>query len=627
MVPSNTLSSTKASQFALKIIEAPIVKDYLEETHGAPAILVAHVPNDEDWWDTVDKASYAKVLSKRHKVVKYQALMDDKYLRWPDISTFNGPNLVRIAGMVIGRSPLTGPIRMPGRSEIYEIKPNNPRGHTAARTKLTDVETSYFKYGIAGIYGRGLKYPLSMRKTIYLETEYIDVFRYLVTLGLKPFGVQVNGVSIELTRPEAGVLLYKICVDLDGADYYQRDSAQSMAMFAIRMLWLSQVNTANRDFVKNLMMFLETMEPDDESADNHPKRVEPVFAGVDWNKPPSLRLKVLNLVGELESEFEKLRQCMYSRLIGVPGQRLFVYCDEEWYQTKIGLPAAAKVAAQIQMLTVGGGSPTARGASFIGLTTPVLLSSFDEIKNLPGAQEKLMRWAIDHPKQTIIILGVALIVTAAVIAIVASGGTAAAAAVPVTAEAMSLSAGVLATGEMTAGTMVASGVAESTVTLAVAAEETASTATTLVEFAHAAAQEGATVTELAQSSAQTVSDNLLIKLLSEPLVNQGVATGIRAASVGRAAVGVGVSGIILGVSARPAQAYSGPPNGSVSVAAIGELLQVDIGKLYIVAVNKMVPTQIPAIPELYKTFNINDYVPGSSKSKLPMRMLGCLEVQ
>src|ERR1700730_5180089 len=141
MVPSNTLSANDASKFALKIIESPIIRDYLSETHGVPAFLVAFVPNDEDWWDTVSKHSYADVLSKRHKgKPSYASLIADKYLRWPDLSTFNGPWVLRF-----------GPGRT-GRSEIYEIKPNNPKGKKDAVEKLSDIEESYRKYRIAGIY-------------------------------------------------------------------------------------------------------------------------------------------------------------------------------------------------------------------------------------------------------------------------------------------------------------------------------------------------------------------------------------------------------------------------------------------------------------------------------------------
>src|SRR5215210_6609628 len=171
MVPSNTLTSTDAGKFALKIIESPITRDYLSETHGRPVELVAQVPDEVDWWDTVSKASYATVLSKRHRPKPtYLKLMADKYLPWPDISTLNGPTLLRFAyGDVLQQ-------RRPGaakRNEIYEIKPNNRRGRADALQKLVDVEESFARHSISGIYKRGIQYPFAVRKTIYLETPYL----------------------------------------------------------------------------------------------------------------------------------------------------------------------------------------------------------------------------------------------------------------------------------------------------------------------------------------------------------------------------------------------------------------------------------------------------------------------
>lgn len=80
MVPSNTLSASDASKLALKLLESPIVADYLSETNGLPPSLVAAiVPGVQDWWDTVNKSSYASVISKRHGKSTYETLMADKY--------------------------------------------------------------------------------------------------------------------------------------------------------------------------------------------------------------------------------------------------------------------------------------------------------------------------------------------------------------------------------------------------------------------------------------------------------------------------------------------------------------------------------------------------------------------
>jgi hypothetical protein len=626
MVPSNTLSSTDAGKFALKIVESPIILDYLSETHGVPVLLVAHVPNEEDWWDTVSKHSYADVLSKRHKgKPSYGALMADKNLRWPDLSTFNGPSLLRFAfGDALMRPPITTPKRRSGRSEIYEIKPNNRRGKKAALDKLFDVEESYRKYGISGIYDRGAAYPFAFKKTIYLETPYLDLFRYLVTLGLKPLGVRVDSVSLEVTRAEAGALLYKICVDLEGADAYQKDSAWVMANFAVRMLWLAHTSHEKQEVRAAAMLFVETFEPDDTAV--NPRQVEKVIAGHDLSKLPALKINIIKMVSEMDSSINAIRDAMYSRLIGAPGDRIFICSDEAWYQANIGLPGAAKVAAQIKTLTLGGGLGTAKGLSFLGLSLPVLLTADRAMAAIPLIGPAY-RWAMDHIGAVLIVAGCSIVVTAAVIAAVVSDGTAAPVAVPVAGEALSAAAAAVAgAGEMTGAVMAASGAtAQSTALAAVGTAEEGIAgvrgAIGLVNWARQAVQLGATATELGQAGAQSVADELLLKILTEAAVKAAVEVALKGV------VPVVASATLIGLSARPVYAYTGPSSGTVSVAGIGELVQVEIGHLYTIRVNKAVRTQLPAIPELYKNFDIGDYTLSASNSaNSQVRMLGCVDV-
>lgn len=268
LVPFNALgSSTKASQFALKIIEEQIIKDYLSETHGIPKQLVAQVPNEEDWWDTVDKSSYATVLSKRHKPkVKYEELMADKYLHYPDISTFNGPNVIRGGyGGFLKVPPIRYPKRGAGRSEIYEIKPHNKQGEKDALDKLLNLENEYNRYQIGGIYKRGTKYPdgFSKQKSIPVETPYLPLFSYLVHTQLKRFKVAVVAVSIVVTQTFPGVLLYKICVDLASKNEFEKESFASMARFAVRQLMYTQTMYQNKEVGVAALALADSMVPDD----------------------------------------------------------------------------------------------------------------------------------------------------------------------------------------------------------------------------------------------------------------------------------------------------------------------------------------------------------------------------
>jgi hypothetical protein len=247
-------------------------------------------------------------------------------------------------------------------------------------------------------------------------------------LGLKPFGVRVMSAPIEVVRTDAGVLLYKICVALEGADAYQRDSAWVMANFAVRMLWLAHTAYEKQEVRTAAMALVGTLEPDDPAID--PKKVEWVIAGRDLRKPPYLTLRVVKMAGEMDAHLGGIRDAMYSRLIGIPGDRYFLCSDEAWYQANIGAAGALKVGAQITMLSVGSGMPTAKGSSFIGLTTPILLSAHQAIGAIPLVGDAY-RWAMDHIAAVVIVIGCYIVVTAAVLAAVGSGGTATPVAVPV----------------------------------------------------------------------------------------------------------------------------------------------------------------------------------------------------
>jgi hypothetical protein len=85
---------------------------------------------------------------------------------------------------------------------------------------------------------------------------------------------------------------------------------------------------------------------------------------------------------------------------------------------------------------------------------------------------------------------------------------------------------------------------------------------------------------------------------------------------------------VIGLSVRPAYAYNGSPTGTVSAAAIGELVHVGIGRLYALRVPKGLPSQVPAVPEIYKAFNVDDYVllPNEKTGKRMLRKIGCVEV-
>jgi hypothetical protein len=591
MAPFNALGTpTKASQFALKIVEFPIIRDYLSETHGVPKFLVAQVPNEEDWWDTVDKDSYAKVMSKRHKRnMKYESLMADN-IRWPDISTFKGPTLLRYAyGDAIKESRFQ-------RTELYEIKPNNDNGRRAALQKLDDVESSYKRYGISGIYRRGKIYPSVAKKLIPLETPYLQLFRYIVTLGLKAIGAAVESIYFEVTRPYPGVLLYKICVYLDGVDGRKKEEVWRIAAFAVRMLLVSQTAYETADIQKATELFADSLAPSDPKI--NPKRVERIVAGKDLCAIPYLDFKNVNTVPELKSDLEGIRATMYSRLSGEPGDRYFICSDETWYQARIGDPGRQKVAAQLKLLrhdTLFSG----KGSSFVNISAPLVLTVDEAIERIPVIRV-IYRSIKRNIGTVLIIIGCTILVTAAVLVILGTGGTAAPAMAPTvmatasSAEIAALSAPPAAAAASTAG---AGGVATGGAIRAVSAVRGS---TQLVQWARTAIKAGSTAEELSAARGAALADKILVESLKQMAQSKVVAAGFGL--------------FLVGLSSRTAHAYSGPQQGPIAHTAIGDVIHKEIGSLFVLRVPKILPYPVAKTPELYKEFNPNQYKEFDAKS-------------
>lgn len=644
MVPFNALgSATDASKFALRVTEMPIIHDYLSETNGIALALLTQVPNEQDWWDTVDQRSYARVLSTRHKgKPSYERVMRDP-VKWPDISTFDGPSLLQLAsGGVIVRRPWSVPAKGQGRNEIYEIKPNNEQGLKDALKKLDDVEVSYKGFRIERIYQRGIAYPRAVSKRIRVETVYQKAFDYLINLALKPTGVTVTAIWIEVRRPEAGVLLYKICVDLDGADHLADDLQFLIANFAVRMLFEVDTQFRENNIRLAALVYANSMKPDNPAID--PRRAEPVVAGRDLRKTPYLTLTPLTMAGELTPKLGPIRDAMYSRLMGTPGDRYLLCSDDPWFQANVIRPGAVKAARQVQLIDLGSAVPAANGTGFIGLAVPLLLSGDIVLESLPwiGPVYRVLK----NPKALLIISGCAITITAAVLAIVFTDLAAAPDAVPVIIDAASLAGETVAgaAGTATGAGIGTTGMAPSIMATVTTTESTALSAAPvslatesavaaaepveLVTWTRQALQAGPTEAEVTKAAIQQVVDKLLVEGMKQPAVKTAIKYAAVAATMA-----------VIGLSTTTAHAYTGQPDVPLSAENIGELLHTEVGLLYAIRVPKALPTQIPAMPTLYTQFNADDYVQHtqfnaddymllpSERSKRRLWMLGCIEVR
>ena len=541
---------------------------------------------------------------------------------------------------------------------MYEIKPNNKQGLRDALNKLGNVERSYDDFKIAGIYQRGAVYPFGGRTTIELQPFYLNAFMYLVNLAFKPLRVTVRKLSIEVERPEDGVLLYKICVDLDGADSYQPDSQFLLANFVMRML-LEVDNEYQPIAVREAATaYANALVPDNPAVD--PRRVEPVFAGRDLRKTPYLTLSTVSMAGELAPRLGAIRDAMYSRLMGTPGDRYLLCADAPWYEQNVRRPGIVKAQAQVQTIKFAPALPVISGLGFVAVAapmilTPALLAALPSTLGLliPPAAPLLRAAEGIDAKTVLIVLGCEVVITAAIIATVVTLGADAPLTVPVIAGAATvaegaLAAGAVATGEAALGGVLlteAGGVAAGGTSLGasimapVAGAEAASIAAAPVvvatetsaavavpglsplAVAQAALRAGSTPGELAEASARILADRTLIEALKETTVRAALSPA------GRKVVATAAAAVV-GFSASTAHAYTGPKDGPLAVEKIGPAVVVEVGTLYAVRVPPALPTQVPVLPKLYDEVNLDDYVllPSEKSGRRMVRMLGCVTV-
>ena len=650
MVPSNTLSSSDASRLALKLLEEPIVRDYLAETNYLPAALAATlVPGEQDWWDTLDRASYAAVLSKRHRKAHYDRLMADRTLRWPDISTFNGPTVRWFAyGSAVAAPPIGGK-GANNRSEMYEIKPDNQKGLTDAQEKLVDVESSYRRYLIGDVYLRGHAYPHLLSKTIPLDCRFASVYRYLVNLFLKPLRAGVFSIEIRVRRAEPGALLYKICVWLDGLDKASRESAWIVANFAVRML--ARINSAGHPAelrkIEELLDGLEPVEPLGKSA----RQLQWVIDGRDYRQVPYLHIKPGPIADEIEPRLAGIRDGMYSRLLGQPGERYYIAADESWYRTNVVLMRQLRMRAQVRWLGTQDAMRSAAARSLVGLSTAVTITAGDLLKAAADGAirlaEPVIRWINENRREILVIVGVTIIVTALLI-VTLGGATPAILALGAGAGVGTASAGeaavaTAAVGEAIGGTVVAGELAGGGAMIApvmatvapeaaavsavpVAAAGEAAGASNLIGLARSLAATSLTAAETGGAAAQRLADDVLIKALTNPGVQASLRTSVQALDLPAVAV--------IGLAPSRAYAYSGPTGDRVPAAAFQDTNSVDlgVGRLLLLKARKVLPYGVTSMPALYDEFAADLFadpaVTRPSSTKIgKLRMLGWFDVR
>ncbi|MDQ0847386.1 hypothetical protein [Streptomyces sp. V1I6] len=457
-----------------------------------------------------------------------------------------------------------------------------------------------------------------------------------------------GGIEIEVRQKFPGALLYRICVTLDRHQDWPREVDWIVANCAVRTLL--QVNTAaaGTEARQAALAIAAALEPVEPLGTDH-RRVNPVINGKDFSKTPYLNLVPHLLADELKDTIGPVRDAMYSRLIGKPGEQYYLCCDEVYFRTTVEQPAIARMHSKISMLGLGGYTRTAAGSTMLGLLPTVALSGQELVKEVPGLAEDAIRWAYKHPTETLVIFTAVVVISAALIISAGAAVAPLAAAEGTTATALTAgAAGVAATETLGAAAATetaavgmpasimaqtpgaASALAAAVPDAALAAGSTAGTSvSSAAAWARTVLSAGPTVQELSVVARQKVIDDLLIKAV----------TDVAATKVLPAVVPAIAGSALIGLSASPAYAVPHPSGSSAqppSLDRLGPRIAMSTGRLFLVRVQHPLPYPITSPPKLYEKFNADRFAEKPSpftQSQHPrvplgqLRLLGILQVR
>jgi hypothetical protein len=600
MAPSETLSKDDASIFGSTLAEVPIILDYLAETHGGYFTTVTR-PTATDWWDVEIRPVYwAVLLDRHHPQLSERRLRAEKNLVVPDLTTYKGK--------YIRRSPAGEAILVrPGdRNEFYEIKPNSRSGRANGPDKLTGIHAGYRRLGIDGIYTRGTWYPeKSPRRLNFRANNLIaENFLYLMKIINEWMNVQIRGVYLEVEREVAGLLLYKICIEFDREDHWTKEMDGLLARYIVRTFFKCLCTGLTLDVKKPIMAFANTLQPTG-SPQGFPGRIPAIFGGRDLNKVPSISVRSLGIVPELEPMLQTIGDVLYTRLKGLPGQEYIICCDETYLRTTISEPRRQRMQATVRMLSSEAAFKYSNGRTMLALLPASSMTAIEVLKGAPGMAIELLRYAADHPKESIIFVGIVIAVTALVAITLASGGAAPAAAAA--GAALVEGAETVAVGTTLvegAGTAAAGeGALASGMAAPIMAEATApaiAAATAVPESVPAAV---GIANPLLQMAREIVAEEMM-KATVRKILTDAVATEAL-----KVALPVAAGALLLALSARPAFAAPTPPTSPsqpAKPAAPGQFINMPVGRLFAVRAGKQ-PAYGYAAPKLEEEFDFSKH--------------------
>jgi hypothetical protein len=374
-----------------RLAETPIMVDYLKETWNVLANqLVIVAMNDRDWWDiTNNKKEYFDFLVRKNPRVRREALDALKpEPKRPDILTHDGPRKVRGA-------QLPG-----GRFEWYEIKPDSPTGFIAWEEKKPGL----YKFFKTLPYKPGEAYPSDPSGEKEVPLSMNRAFVYLGNIAKRRGGLQRLRVYMKIRRPEKGLLVYKVCIEIE-----DERRQEAMAKALAKWIYAAYVVCHFPGKFKEIAAELGDYS----------------FEG---DKIPRIRCK-FDVLDDLKPQLKSIEEMLYMRGIALPGDRFMLCCDEAYYWELLasrpqGIAYAwQKGLAQAKLWVnyAAGSTVWARIQPWVARAEDVGIQLREKFPYHVQFADAVIEFARNHPAQAILIVSLPLMITAGVAIVFEAG--------------------------------------------------------------------------------------------------------------------------------------------------------------------------------------------------------------
>ncbi|MCD5311091.1 hypothetical protein [Kineosporia babensis] len=375
------------SVFGLEVAEKVIFGDYVMMTHEVPP--PSPGLNTIDWPDHGGKGAYCRMLSERNQNVSLSQLMKQP-MQWPDIVTHNG--LSGRLSLITGKIVPAAPGRY-DRKEYYEIKPGSDGGRYRGRQKLRNIKSIYDQFALP--YRPGSLYP-ALRQVWIPLTGDRAFGNFCRTLCARE-GLAAVHVRLKVTRPQDGLLLYKVCVEFG----YREEQTQKVNEAAL---------------AKHIMgTYLRCMVPD------QVKQLLEELGDTSYKGDPIPRIKCrFDAIEALRPYQQAIDESLFQRGAAYPGDTFLIVCDEAAYRHLMPYygPTVHSVWAKIRALAETSAELFAgrQGKTDLIQRVIVPVEEFARLaaELIPGLKEfadAVLRWIYENPGKSVAMVLVPVIIT------------------------------------------------------------------------------------------------------------------------------------------------------------------------------------------------------------------------